>query len=222
MTDHYLLMTSTPHEGDPENFCLFLSLLDKDVYGNVKSLDEAMAKHEAPFYLRRLKEALVTFPDPETGVVKALFTKRIVQTTPFQIVSELDLYDQLTQYVEGQSIKAAREDSARARAVGFTMAMLQRRFASSIYAVRKTLERMKEKRERILEDPVKYRQEQIIKRLPEDFEDLTDEERQEILSELEETVTSFDPNDLRLEIVELEKLIRQAKRLESQEAEVKV
>jgi hypothetical protein len=81
---------------------------------------------------------------------------------------------------------------------------------------------MKEKRERILEDPVKYRQEQITKRLPEDFEDLTDEERQEILSELEETVTSFDPNDLRLEIVELEKLIRQAKVLEGQEAEVKV
>lgn len=127
MTDHFLLMTATPHKGDPENFCLFLSLLDKDVYGNVKSLEKAMEEREAPFYLRRLKEALVTFPDPETGVVKALFTKRIVQTTPFQIVSELDLYDQLTQYVEGQSIKAAREDSARARAVGFTMAMLQRR-----------------------------------------------------------------------------------------------
>ena len=24
MTDHYLLMTATPHKGDPENFCLFL------------------------------------------------------------------------------------------------------------------------------------------------------------------------------------------------------
>ena len=27
-TDHYLLMTATPHKGDPENFCLFLELLD--------------------------------------------------------------------------------------------------------------------------------------------------------------------------------------------------
>src|SRR5450755_1790333 len=162
MTDHYLLMTATPHKGDPENFCLFLSLLDKDVYGNIKSLDEAIAKHEAPFYLRRLKEALVSFPDPNTGVVKALFTKRIVHTTPFQISEdELELYDQLTRYVEDQSIKAARDDSARGRAVGFTMAMLQRRFASSIYAVRRTLERMKEKREHILEDPEKYRQAQI-------------------------------------------------------------
>ncbi|MCU1250560.1 MAG: helicase [Edaphobacter sp.] len=223
MTDHYLLMTATPHKGDPENFCLFLSLLDKDVYGNIKSLDEAMAKHEAPFYLRRLKEALVSFPDPNTGVVKALFTKRIVHTTPFQISEDdLELYDQLTRYVDDQSIKAALEDSARARAVGFTMAMLQRRFASSIYAVRRTLERMKEKREKILEDPAKFRQDQITKRLPEDFDDLPDEERQEILADLEPAVASFDPNDLRLEIAELEKLIRDGKVLEVQEAEVKV
>ena len=34
MTDHYLLMTATPHKGDPENFCLFLELLDRDVYGD--------------------------------------------------------------------------------------------------------------------------------------------------------------------------------------------
>src|SRR5437762_4552885 len=55
MTDHYLLMTATPHKGDPENFCLFLSLLDKDVYGDVKSLEEAMSRNSAPFYLRRTK-----------------------------------------------------------------------------------------------------------------------------------------------------------------------
>src|SRR5487761_132446 len=36
MTDHYLLMTATPHKGDPENFRLFLQLLDRDVYGDVK------------------------------------------------------------------------------------------------------------------------------------------------------------------------------------------
>lgn len=42
MTDHYLMMTATAHKGDPANFCLFLELLDKDVYGDVKSLEEAM------------------------------------------------------------------------------------------------------------------------------------------------------------------------------------
>ena len=207
MTDHYLLMTATPHKGDPDNFCLFLELLDRDVYGDVKSLEEAMRKHEAPFYLRRVKEALVTFPDPDTGKVKALFTKRIVRTTEFQItLDELDFYDALTRFVEDQSIKAASEDSARGRALGFTMAMLQRRFASSIYAVRRSLQRMKEKREKILADPEGYRQGQIDKRLPDDFDDLPEDEQQEILAELEELVASYDPASLRDEIIELSKL----------------
>ncbi len=73
------------------------------------------------------------------------------------------------------------------------MAMLQRRFASSIYAVRRSLERMKEKRERILADPEGYRQQQIDKRLPDDFDDLPDEEQQEIIAELEDVVVSVRP-----------------------------
>src|SRR4029453_13837534 len=85
MTDHYLLMTATPHKGDPENFCLFLELLDRDIYGSVKSLEEAMRRHHAPFYLRRTKEALVSFPHPDTGEVKKLFTKREVRTASFEL-----------------------------------------------------------------------------------------------------------------------------------------
>jgi superfamily II DNA or RNA helicase len=223
MTDHFLLMTATPHKGDAENFCLFLSLLDKDVYGDVRSLEEAMTQQEAPFYLRRVKEALVSFPDPETGTVKALFTRRIVKTSDFAISEEeMDLYDQLTTYVDNQSMRAARDDSPRGRAVGFTMAMLQRRFASSTYAVRRSLERMKEKRERILENPEKYRLEQIAKRLPDDFDELPEEEQQELVSDLEATVASFNPEHLRDEISDLTVLIRQAKGLESREQEVKV
>src|SRR6202142_906684 len=79
MTDHYLLMTATPHKGDAENFRLFLSLLDKDVYGDVRSLEEAMKRRDAPFYLRHIKEALVTFPDPEPGKEKILFPKENLQ-----------------------------------------------------------------------------------------------------------------------------------------------
>ena len=85
-----------------------------------------------------------------------------MQTTEFRIdEDEWDFYDALTQYVEDQSIKAAADDSPRGRALGFTMAMLQRRFASSIYAVRRSLERMRDKRQKILDDPEAYRQDQI-------------------------------------------------------------
>ena len=223
MTDHYLLMTATPHKGDPENFCLFLELLDRDIYGSVKSLEEAMRRHHAPFYLRRTKEALVSFPDPETGEVKKLFTKREVRTASFELDGdEYDFYDALTRYVEDQSIKASEDDSARGRALSFTMAMLQRRFASSVYAVRRSLERMRDKRQKILADPEKYRKEKIEDQLPDDFDDLPEDEQMEIEAKLEGLVASVDPIALREEIQQLGRLIDHARALEGREIESKL
>lgn len=223
MTDHLLLMTATPHKGDPENFCLFLSLLDKDVYGNVESLQQAMRQNEAPFYLRRIKEALVTFPDPETGEIKKLFTKRRVNTADFQLDGEeLEFYDALTRYVEDQSIIASMDDSARGRAVGFTMAMLQRRMASTVYAVRRSLERMRDRREKVLADPEAHRKDQIDKKLPDDFEELTEEEQSEIVAQLEDVVAVVDPAALKEEIARLNKLVAQARQLEHRQIESKL
>lgn len=223
MTDHYLLMTATPHKGDPEHFRRFLALLDADVYGSIQSLEQAMREQEAPFYLRRTKEALVTFPDPDTGDVRKLFTKREVRSAAFDLDGEeLEFYDELTRYVEDQSIIAAADNSARGRAVGFTMAMLQRRMASSVYAVRCSLERMRTRRERILADPEAYRQEQIQRRVPDDFDELDAEEQEQIISQLEDEVLSVDPAILREEIARLTKLIDQAQQLESRDVQTKL
>lgn len=223
MTDHYLLMTATPHKGDPEHFCLFLRLLDKDVYGDVKSLEEALKRKSAPFYLRRTKESLVTFPDPQTHQTRKIFTNRSVQTIDFQInAQEMAFYLDLTRYVEDQSIKAAQDDSARGRALGFTMAMLQRRFASSIYAVRRSLERMRDRRQKILDDPSAYRQQQLEKHLPENYEELPEEEQQEVQEALESVVASVDTTALKAEISELEQMIAHARRLEQSEVESKL
>ena len=62
-SDHLLLLTATPHRGDPVNFSFFLQLLDQDVYADVRSIREAMDRRRAPFYLRRVKEAMVYFPE---------------------------------------------------------------------------------------------------------------------------------------------------------------
>ena len=222
--DHLLLMTATPHKGDPANFRKFLELLDKDVYGDIASLKQAMERKEAPFYLRRTKEALVTFPDPETGKSKKLFTKRNVHTIPFRIDNdEADLYNKLTDYVVEQSVKASHdENKSRGRILGFTMAMLQRRFASSIYALRRSLQRMKDKRQSILDDPQKYVEEQKRKQLPDNYEDLPDEEQQRIMADLEDFVAFFDPDDLREEIEKLGDLINIAETLEAREVETKL
>src|SRR3984893_3060064 len=166
------------------------------------------------------KGSLGHLPRPRYRQVKMLFTKRNVRTTEFTMTdAELDFYDALTRYVEDQSIKAAADDSARGRALGFTMAMLQRRFASSVYAVRHSLERMRDKRQKILADPEGYRQEQMLKRVPEDFDELPEDERQTILDQLEEVVASVDPAALREEILQLAKLIDHARLLEGREDE---
>ncbi|MET0112280.1 MAG: DUF3883 domain-containing protein [Limnospira maxima] len=223
MTDHYLLMTATPHKGDPDHFRRFLALLDRDVYGSIQSLEQAMHEQEAPFYLRRTKEALVTFPDPHTGEIHKLFTKREVRSATFDLDGEeLDFYDELTRYVEDQSIMAAADASARGRAVGFTMAMLQRRMASSVYAVRRSLERMRARREKILADPEGYRQQQIERKIPEDFDELDSEQQQEIIDQLEGEVLTIDPVALRDEIARLSSLVGQARRLESRDAQSKL
>jgi len=221
MTDHFLMMTATPHKGDPENFCLFLELLDRDVYGNVKSLQEAMRRNYAPFYLRRTKEALISFPDSETGQVKKLFTNRTVNTASFDLDGdEYDFYDALTRYVEDQSIKAAQEDSPRSRALTFTMAMLQRRFASSIYAVHRSLERMRDKRKKILDDPREFLRKQM--EIPEDLDDLPEEEREEYIEQIENAAINFDPAALKQDIQEITRLIDQARILELREVESKL
>ena len=62
-SDHILLLTATPHKGDPDNFSLFLQLLDRDAYADVRSIRQAMDAGRAPFYLRRTKEAMVHFPE---------------------------------------------------------------------------------------------------------------------------------------------------------------
>ncbi len=180
-SDHMLLLTATPHKGDPANFTLFLQLLDQDAYADVRSIREAMDKRRAPFYLRRTKEAMVYFPERQqdgTWAAKKIFTKRIPHTVDFQIDSlEFDLYKDITRFVKRQSAQAAaRGDDPRARAVGFLMSLYQRRLASSTYAMRHSLEN----RARRLEEGLKRAQE-LARLAPPDLPD------SEELEEMEES-----------------------------------
>src|SRR5207247_9652258 len=127
-TDHLLLLTATPHKGDPENFSLFLQLLDPDAYADVKSIREAMNRQRAPFYLRRTKEAMVYFP--ELGLdgkwaARPIFTKRIPHTVDFQIDgAEFDLYRDVTRFVQRESARAAAEgEDPRRRSIGSLMSI---------------------------------------------------------------------------------------------------
>jgi superfamily II DNA or RNA helicase len=227
-SDHLLMLTATPHKGDPANFSLFLQLLDTDVYADVRSIREAMDRRRAPFYLRRTKEAMVYFPErrPDgTWAAEKIFTKRIPNTVDFQIDGpEFDLYGDVTRFVKRQSAKAAAQgDDPRARAVGFLMSLYQRRLASSTYAMRHSLEN----RARRLEEGLKKAQE--LARLappdlpdPEELEEMEEVERERLEEMLEAITLAANADQVREEITELRQLAQQAQAVEASNLEAKL
>lgn len=227
-SDHMLLLTATPHKGDPQNFSLFLQLLDPDAYADVKSIREAMEKRKAPFYLRRTKEAMVYFPErrPDgTWVAEKIFTKRIPHTVEFQIDgAEFELYRDITRFVKQQSAKAAAQgDDPRARAVGFLMSLYQRRLASSTYAMRHSLESRANRLEKLLE-----RAEDLSKTAPpelpesEELEEMEESERERFEELLEAITLAGNAHQVRQEIDELRALAQRAREVEASGAEAKL
>ena len=226
--DNLLLLTATPHKGDPLNFTLFLQLLDRDAYADVKSIREAMERRRAPFYLRRTKEAMVYFPERQPDgawAAQPVFTKRITRTVDFAIDGdEFTLYEEVTRFVKRQSARAAAQgDDRRARAVGFLMSLYQRRLASSAYAMRRSLEN----RARRLEDGLKQAQELARAAPPdlpdlEDLEELEDAERERLERMLEAVTLAGNAEEVRREITELRGLAERAMSVVGSEAEAKL
>ena len=227
-TAHFLLLTATPHKGDPDNFCLFLQLLDQEAYADVSSIREAMDRREAPFYLRRTKEAMLSFPKRQpdgTWVARKLFTERIPHTVAFELEGEeLNLYRSVTHYVQTQSRRAAeRGDDKQARAVGFLMAMYQRRMASSIYALIESLSRRRKKLLSQL-DLIDQLGEVPIPELPSDdeLEEMDAETREELERQMEQATLARRRPDLEEELDQIESLIKLAEGVEGKGEQVKL
>ncbi|MDI6872298.1 MAG: helicase-related protein [Bacillota bacterium] len=226
--DHLLLLTATPHKGNPENFTLFLQLLDKDAYADVKSIREAMDRHRAPFYLRRTKEAMVYFPERQTDgtwVARKIFTKRIPHTVAFSIDgAEFDLYRDVTNYVKTQSARAAAQgEDPRARAVGFLMSLYQRRLASSTYALRHSLENRAKRLQQGLQraqELARYAPPDVPD--PEELEEMEEAERERLEEVMAAVTMARNAEEVREEIAELEQLAAQAAMVEQSDAEAKL
>jgi superfamily II DNA or RNA helicase len=212
--DNLLLLTATPHKGDPENFRLLMRLLDKEMFDSPQGYNLALHNKEMPPFIRRIKEEMLDFNGHR------LFMDRFVRTTTFRLSpAEAELYEAVTDYVEKQSEMAARKGE-RGRLLGFTLALLQRRLASSSRAIRRSLER-RHKRLTALQEHMEDLELQRIE-MPEDFDDLPEEERSEIESRLEKFTVAGNREELRWECSELEKLIELAKKVEKSEEETKL
>jgi hypothetical protein len=82
------------------------------------------------------------------------------------------------------------------------------------------LNAMRDKRRKILEDPRDYLRKQMD--IPDDLDDLPEEERDEYIEEIENAAISFDPTLLKEEILQIGRLIDQARALEYREIESKL
>ena len=222
---HFLLLTATPHTGKPEEFELFMSLLDPDRFERQHRVKESspQALARADDLMRRLvKENLVHFDGTP------LFPPRTAETVPYELTpEEHDLYEQVTRYVREEMNRADRlreKEGQRKRGliVGFALTVLQRRLASSPEAIYRSLHRRRERLEKRLaeweaaKDEVETRlstpeitlwDERDIAELEADAEEVPAEEAEELEEQVLDLATAASTiAELRAEIASLHDL----------------
>ena len=198
-SNHLLFLTATPHRGDPENFKLLMDLLVPGFFRDYESLEDFLKNRDSALFIRRLKEDLRDFDG------KPLFTKRYPITVKFKLSNrELELYYKLTHYVLKIYNKIG-EDYPKRRNIAFALTILQRRMASSTYALLQSLRR----RKRRLEELLKRGSVGNTLDLEVDFEeDIDDVERWRREEKWEVLTVAEDVWELKEEIETLKELIR--------------
>jgi len=212
LTTYLLFLTATPHRGDPENFRLLFDLLEPGFFADTSMLSESIENKDNPLFLRRLKEDMKNFDGTP------LFPPRKVETIKYYLSNdEKELYNAVTEYVQKHFNKALEKEN---RNVAFALTILQRRLASSVRAIRKSLERRYERLKEL------HKKGQLIQEYgyDEDYlEDLEEKERWSKEEELLEKLTSAESlEELKDEIEKLEELVALAKEVEKSEIETKL
>ncbi|MCX8063739.1 MAG: helicase-related protein [Candidatus Hydrogenedentes bacterium] len=217
-TEHLLFLSATPHKGDVDNFRLFLDLLEPGFFATNEMLQEAIRKREHHLFIRRIKEDLKDFEG------RPLFTNRFVKTVTYNLEidspRERQLYDDLSIYVERQ-YNQLKEDEKK-RNVAFALVILQRRFASSMYALLRSLERRKNRLEEYLSKPIPKKEENIEIEDIEEIEDLSEEERWEEENRWEAVSSARNEDELRREIKQIDEFIYRVNQIIENEEEIKL
>ena len=214
---HLLFLTATPHKGDPENFRLFLDLLEPGFFATNQDLRESVIAGDNPLFIRRVKEDLKNFE----GV--PLFLPRHVNTIAFDLgvdsPGEKELYNKLSEYVNGQYNKALTKD--KRNNVAFALVILQRRLASSTYALLTSLKRRRVRLTELLEGAVERKRTENVPDF-ETIDDLSEEERWQEEEIWEALSVAENREELGREIETLENLAGMARTIIEDESEIKL
>ncbi len=135
--EHLLLLTATPHRGRKDTFKRLLQLLDEDIFAtaslSTERIKELSINGVNKFFIRRLKE------DMKDWSGNPLYKKRFTKTVAYDLTKdEKHLYDAVTDYL---SVRKQEAFATKNIHVSLALQVMQRRLASSIFAVRNTLQK---------------------------------------------------------------------------------
>lgn len=218
-TTHLLFLTATPHRGDSENFRLFLDLLEPGFFADPTQIQESIKKKDNPLFIRRVKEDLKDFDG------KKLFLPRHVQTKPFRLgaesETEMELYNELSEYIREQYNRFS-ENSQKRNNVAFALVILQRRLASSTYALCVSLQRRQKRLEELLQITLPEADTIPTEEQRDEVEDLSETERWEREEQWEVLSVAENREELKDEIETLKHLERNAQQIIGSEKEIKL
>lgn len=219
-TERLVLLTATPHQGNSEQFRNLLGLLDPHAFRNESALRDLLQREDSPWILRRMKEDLRDFEG------KKLFVKRHAYTEEFDLSrDEWDLYRDVTDYINRYLPK---QTGRRKQSAALARIVLQRRLASSIRAIRASLERRHTRLRTLLDEldslPQKDRDQRLrqLANLPVDPEMESDDETTDLDDLAQQAVMAERYETLVDEVHALEELTGQALGLEAKGPETKL
>jgi superfamily II DNA or RNA helicase len=218
---HLMLLTATPHMGKDDPYYFLWRLLEPELLSTPEAFNRLSRDRRTSYALRRMKEEMVRFDG------EPIYPPRDSITVEYPLsADERELYEKTTEYCELHWNRAKLRNRG---AAGLAMSVLQRRLASSTWALLRSFERREAKLTeelRLLEqglisaEDLEIRQQQLPQEDVRDTKTGDEEEiedgREESERNDEEIVTATDavsPEELCAEIAEVQRLVSLARRV---------
>jgi len=218
---HLLLLTATPHMGKDDPYYFLWRLLEPELLSTPEAFNRLSRDRRSRYALRRMKEEMVRFDG------EPIYPPRESVTVEYPLSpDERELYEATTEYCEVHWNRAKLRNRG---AAGLVMSVLQRRLASSTWALLRSFERREAKLSeelRLLEqglisaEDLETRQQQLpvedVRDTKTGDEEESEDGREESERNDDEIVSATDavsPEELRAEIVEVKRLVALARRV---------